>query len=195
MVYSKNIWKFDKIDLAFVVFLLFLMLCNVTFCAEFEDVETTRIDGITFAPNSNYFLSGAYSRYFRVEKGYIYHIIAPSGTTILLCSSSELPAVNVPLDFISTLSGEFNTYDYLVTDDSYLYLTYTWGIDSVSVTREKITDMSGVVNILSNDVGTNQFWNIFSLAIPFFLVSVLVVFGFFIIRRLTKKDSKGDIMF
>lgn len=197
---SNSFFKPDKIDLAFVVFILFIMLCNVTFCAEpedvtFENVTFENVYGIVVSPNYNYFSSSNPSHavyYFRTEPGYIYHF--SFGGERYLASFDGIPELNKPYNYIGTfLPG--SSFSYLSSNTTTICLGFSNYGSNVTVTRERVTNMGGVVNILSNDVGTNQFWNIFTLAIPFILIVVIVVFGFFIIRRLTKKESKGDIRF
>lgn len=193
---SNSFFKPDKIDLAFIVFILFIMLCNVTFCAEPEDVSLQFASNICINPFSNYFISGAVSNqgtyYFVTEPGYIYNFTF--GGERYLASFDGTPELMKPYNYIGTFSSG-NTYSYLSTYSTTLCLGFSNYSNNVTVTRERVTNMGGVVNILSDDVGTNQFWNIFTLAIPFILIVVIVVLGFFIIRRLLKKDSKGDIRF
>lgn len=200
MDFSDDFWKFDKFDMSFIVFLLFLMLCNVTFCADIENVDYEVVSGIYISNTSNYFASynGLSVGYFKPEKGYIYHIYNASPSGRNLATSKEIPHLNGTYNFLYRLEGDNNVYDYLAVSDDLIYFDFSV-VDAspsvITVTREKITNMGGVVSILSNDVGTNQFWNVFTFAIPFILVVVVFVFGFFIVRRLTKKESKGDIRF
>ena len=190
---SNSSWKFDKFDLLFVVFLLFIMVCNVTFCVEPEEVSTFLVSNVFFSSNSTIVYSSQGSiRYFPIEKGYKY-TISYNTSNVIIGFLDRVPVVGDVYNRLGTLSGN-GTYIFNVYDDSYFAFGWSWGSDMI-ITREPLTDMGGVVNILSNDVGTNQFWHIFTLAIPFILIVVLVVLGFFIIRGLLKKGSKGDIRF
>lgn len=191
---SNSFLKPDKIDLAFLVFLLFIMLCNVTFCVENEDVSLQVVNGLYISGSSNFFKSdsGRVVAYFFTEPGYIYHIHFSNWAH---CASfTGVPELNKPYNYIGIFSPN-SSFDYLSTNSNVLSFGFSDNPAVISVTREKLTDMEGTVKILSNDVGTNQFWNTFTLAIPFILIVVIVVLGFFIIRRLLKKDSKGDIRF
>lgn len=190
---SDDFWKFDKIDLIFINFILFIMVSIVTF-ADVESVDVSSVSQLSISPNTNYFISATSQSvsYVHMEKGYIYYFDFSGNTgDYFIAYSNSVPALNVPYSYGGLRSGNFS---YMCTDDEYIYFSWAWPVP-FTVTRERITDMGGVVSILSNDVGANQFWNIFIYAIPFILVVVLVVFGFFIIRRLTKKESKGDIRF
>lgn len=193
---SNSFFKPDKIDLAFVVFILFIMLCNVTFCSETisENVPTIRVPGMVLGEHSTIVSESgnASIRYCLLEKGYTYTLSVPSSGIVNIGFLNKVPAVGDVYTPLGTLRGE--DFSFNVYNDMYFGFGWSWGAN-FTLTRKPITDMNGVVNILSNDVGTNQFWNIFTLAIPFILIVVIVVFGFFIIRRLTKKESKGDIRF
>lgn len=196
MVYSKSIWKFDQIDLFFLVFILFIMLSVVTFA----DVETLEFDGVSsvsITTNYNYFVSGGRTAYLKLDKGYRYTVSVLS-SSYRYAFSNDVPAPDV-LFYNSSVMRTSSPVS-IIADDNFTYLFFdvSVGADSLDnfvITREYIPSYSGVNNLLVENVGVSQFWDIFTLSIPFILIVVIVVFGFFIIRRLTKKESKGDIRF
>lgn len=53
------------------------------------------------------------------------------------------------------------------------------------------TGMANAIASLSTTVSSDALWGIFGQAIPYLGVVVLVGFGFYLVRRMIKKISKG----
>lgn len=51
--------------------------------------------------------------------------------------------------------------------------------------------MENVVTELATTVNANSLWGVFSDAIPFISVVILVGFGFYLVRRMIKGVAKG----
>lgn len=201
-----DLFKLDKYDKYFIAFILVIItLFNIGQCfaaEEWEEVETTTVQGINVSSNSNYFYSSPNNiiRYFNIETGYIYKIevIKDLSSSRYLVGSSELPALNVPYNLLtSDLQHLGDTYTFIANGSNYAFLSYSPNADSsgITVSRQKIAGQSSAINDLVDNVGVNQLWGVFEGGIDFVGVIVLVAFGLFLVFLLIKKLSKGKADF
>ena len=190
---SYKLDKYDKYFVAFVLVVLVIFNISQCFAVETEDVDYTTVTGMAFDQNTNHFVTGVSNRntgYFQLESGYVYYISLANGYSgIFLATSESLPASNVPLNYIGTLSAG-QTYSYLANNQTYLYFSFS-NSSGVSVTREKVEGQQSAINDLVENVGVDQLWSTFESGIDFIGVVVLVAFGIFLIVLLIKKISKG----
>lgn len=173
--------------------LLFAIISFVHSSSVFADTESVDISSVNLSMSAsrNYFTSGSSSvGYFELEKGYIYHITnLNSSFTRLVVISDDLPGVNVTYTVLTNIEP-LGTYDYIANNNSIMYISYDYS-NQASVTREKISGMDSTVSELVNNVGIDNIWSIFEIAIDYIWVVVLVAFGIFIITRLIKRLSRG----
>lgn len=54
-----------------------------------------------------------------------------------------------------------------------------------------VTGMSSAITALGNTVTADALWGVFTDALPFVGIVVVVAFGFYIVRKLIKGVSKG----
>lgn len=180
--------------------LLFAIISFVHSSSVFADTEQISPDGtvtgIVINPNSNVFVSNQgstrHTGYVSVDKDYIYYIKNTSSSTpVYIASSNEIPSLGGTYNFIYTLDVG-NTYTYRPTGD-YLYFDFTTNVTNSYplITREKLGSMGSAVNDLVDNVGVNNLWSVFEIAIDYIWVVVLVAFGIFIITRLIMRLSRG----
>ena len=177
----------------FVVIMPFWLVKGL--CAEIEELTPTTASNLKISPSSNIFESvstGSVS-YIEMEVGYIYYITFDSDSVTSdrqIAISSDVPALNGVYTYLGSISNG-NTFTYRPTQNSYFLCSYPTNVNAVTFTREKITSMDGAINDLVENVGANNLWSIFENAVQYIWVVVVAGFGFFIIRIIIKKLSKG----
>lgn len=186
---------FSYILFIIIFFILFSFISVSCFASELEDVDVDVVNNLVFYPNANYISSSTTGSvaYFPIEVGYIYHFqyVGSSTSYNSLALSKQEPANLVPITYLTRLDSDNPTYDYLSTSNDYLYFNYSWADNNVKITREKITNMSGVVDLLSGQVSPTAIWKTFETSIPYILIVVVASFGLFWIFHLIKEISEG----
>lgn len=189
-----GLFKLDKYDKYFICFLLIILVfVNVSqvLAVETENVDYNVVNNLSIYYTRNYFntSSSANTGYLLLEKGYIYYITKTTGSCSL-ATSNEVPAVNVPYNYLGELSSG-DVYSYLSNSDTdYLYFCFS-NDANVIVTREKIEGMNDAIGGLVDNVGISNLWGVFENGIDFVGVVVLVGFGLLLVALLIKKVSKG----
>lgn len=192
----KN-WEVKVLAIIMLIVTFIYTFTNFSFCSEIENVDTTIVNGIYIAPNSNIFTtdSNRYLLYCETEPGYIYYIKNVStSTSIRIAYSDSVPIVNGTYTSLGLLSaGETYTY----SGNTYLYLCSNSNVDgaNVQITRERINGYNGVVSDLVDNVGVNQIWGVFENGVSFVGVVILVAFGLFLVVLAIRKVSKGKSEF
>lgn len=204
MGYSR--WCVDKIDLAFIVFLLIISLAFVTFASEPSSV----IDKATI--NTSGVISSASADIFKV---YCFELDEDSNYTIQIdfnYSSSDnlevlygysdvIPGIGVSLSnrtSIRAVSGDVVSFD-VSTGSGYFCICISPNRDDVVnfnsdfVTITKRVGFDGAIVDLAQNVGPSSLWEQFQFSLPFVLFVVLFGFGCFIIFGLIKKNSRGKM--
>lgn len=204
MGYSK--WCVDKIDLAFIVFLLIISLAFVSFASEPSSI----IDNATI--NSSGVISSASANYFKV---YCFELEENSSYTIeinfnystdtelevLYGYSDVVPSIGVSLSNSTTIrafSGDIVSFD-VSTGSGYFCICISPNRFSASdfssdyVTITKRVGFDGAINTLAKNVGPVSLWEQFQLSLPFVLVVAFFGFGVFLIFGLIRKNSKGKM--
>ncbi len=176
-----------------IISIIFIILLS-GFCFGSTPLTPVRVEGL--APNSDAtsFVSNYYydSYYYYLRLGHTYRFYTDDTGSLRIISSKDVPDVGVSCSFYSTV-GPNSEFTYTVTDDTYFYFTTYTHEQPYFLFCEDITPnvMNSTVTQLAFYVSNTNLWGVFKLAIPYILIVVIVVFGFYLIRRMIKGLSKG----
>lgn len=106
--------------------------------------------------------------------------------------SDTLPAVGQSVDRIGYVSSSENIYSFsfISNDYSYAYCNISWLPSSFTVERVPVGFKIAISGLIDS-ITSNDLWSVFSNAIPYILVVVLVGFGMYLITHAIREISKG----
>lgn len=194
MVCSK-FWKLDKID-KIVISLIFIVVSMFSVFNCFCFAESP-VDGFVI---EDYYIEGASGNivyrdkgilmYYPLSFGHKYSLVNNSGHVISLGFTENIPELGDTAVRYGYLSAS-GTKKFLA-DDEYLVFSISSSNDLDNIfLYDETPGFSGVIGNLSLSVGISQIWSVFETSIPWVLVVVLFVFGWWFFAHWVKELGKG----
>lgn len=207
MVCSK-FWRLDKFD-KIVISLIFIVLSmfSIFNCFSFASISLelsylsdswVRFTGENFNIIKIVDSPGNKLAYIRLSKGVTYNFrTVPGSSFSYVFAVAESPSINAgsQLKYVRDLNTSTNNnFDYTVTSDNEYMVIYAStpnvNYDYVDISVVS-TSMASSLNLLINNVGFSQLWSVFEFSLPWVLVVVLFVFGWWFFAHWIKELGKG----
>lgn len=192
----SNFWRLDKFDKIIIALVFFVgafssILGNLCFAS--SPVSVNIVKNLNFSGDSFNYSDTESTGYFKLVVGHKYRLNITSGSLRKFYYSEVTPSegvsgelafsvrINEPIEFVasspnlfvSSVTGSLNpSFNFIQVED------LTVGYDAV------ITD-------LFYNVGMLQLWSVFETSIPWVLVVVLFIFGWWFFTHWVKELGKG----
>lgn len=191
-------FKLDKLD-KIVISLIFIVVSMFSifncFCFATEEISGVEISNVSpsFSSDNPVFVNrpGANAVYFNVIPGHKYAYYFDYQTSF--CYSYDEPSIGV--NYYDIIYPNSSPYEFVAEAD-YLFLFVGSSSNPVNLETVRLVDItpSGFASVIGNlslNVGLSQLWNVFETSIPWILVVVLFVFGWWFFSHWVKELGKG----